>query len=275
MRPSPSGSGPAGGSTELESVHARPYPLQFDGSWSLNAEELEASSSPKTRAVLVVNPGNPTGAWLQEHELEALVAVCTRRQWALICDEVFSADSRGTGEQRVRSVAGRPLDCLTFALGGLSKSAALPQLKLGWLTVGGPKALRDESLARLELIADSYLSVNGPVQHALPEVLRAAPAMQQQLRERVERNRHALIAARPSSAPWSVLPSEGGWSALLRIPEQPDEESRCLELLARGVRVQPGFFYDFPRGSVLVLSLLVPTDRFDRALPLLVEALAH
>lgn len=260
--------------TGLEAVAARRYPLRYDGAWRLDVDQVEASASDQTRAVLVVNPGNPTGAFLKEDEWALLVALCARRGWALISDEVFSDFGRGGAEGRVRCVAGRPSPCLTFSLGGLSKAAALPQLKLGWLAAGGPAEPKREALERLELVADSYLSVNTPSQLALPKLLLLARGLQAQLRERVERNRAVLVAARPQHAPWSVLASEGGWSALVRIPERPGEEAVCLSLLERGVLVHPGHFYDFPAGAYLGVSLIVPPDDFARAVQALVDEFA-
>ncbi|MHB8877943.1 MAG: pyridoxal phosphate-dependent aminotransferase [Myxococcaceae bacterium] len=259
--------------TGLEAVEPRAYPLRFDGAWHLDAGEVAALVGERTRAVLVVNPGNPTGAFLKEGELAALNALCAARGLALICDEVFSDYGIGGSPERVRTVAGRKAPCLTFSLGGLSKAAGLPQLKLGWIALSGPAALKDEARARLELIADCYLSVNTPVQRALPQLLPLGRRVQAQLRERVVRNRAALLAARHGSAAWSVLPSEGGWSAVLRIGEQPGEQARCLSLLERGVLVHPGHFFDFPGGAWLVLSLIVPPGVFDRALGVLAPAL--
>jgi aspartate/methionine/tyrosine aminotransferase len=259
--------------TGLESVAARAYPLRYDGAWRLDVDQVDASASASTRAVLVVNPGNPTGAFLKEDEYSALVALCAKRGWALISDEVFCDYGTGSAEGRVRTVAGRPSPCLTFSLGGLSKAAALPQLKLGWIAVGGPLAQRREALERLELLADSYLSVNTPVQWALPKLLPLARGLQQQLLERVAQNRAVLLAARQADAPWSVLECEGGWSALVRIPEHPGEEAVCLSLLERGVLVHPGHFYDFPAGAYLGVSLIVPPADFARGVQGLVEEL--
>ena len=260
--------------TRLEGVEPRPYHLPRAHGFGLDVSEVDAARDARTRAVLVVNPGNPTGHSLREDELEALAGLCARAGLALVSDEVFSDFVWDEEPGRVATVAGRALPMPTFTLSGLSKVAGLPGLKLGWLHVGGPEAARDEALARLELVADTYLSVNTPVQQALPALLAHAPRFQQALLARVRENRRLLLQARPRDAHWDVVPAQGGWSAVLRIPLAPGEEATCLALLEAGVAVQPGYFYDFAGGAFLVLSLLPPTDTFAEALGPLVRVLA-
>ncbi len=261
--------------TRLEGVEPRPYRLPRAHGFGLDVSEVDAARDARTRAVLVVNPGNPTGHYLREDELEALAGLCARAGLALVSDEVFSDFAWDEEPGRVATVAGRALPMPTFALSGLSKVAGLPGLKLGWLHVGGPEAARDEALARLELVADTYLSVNTPVQQALPALLAHAPRFQQALLARVRENRRQLLHARPRDARWDVVPAHGGWSAVLRIPLAPGEEATCLALLEAGVAVQPGYFYDFAGGAFLVLSLLPPPDTFAQALGPLVRVLAE
>jgi alanine-synthesizing transaminase len=175
----------------------------------------------------------------------------------------------------VATVAGRALPALTFALSGLSKVAGLPGLKLGWMHVGGPASLRDEALARLEWLADTYLPVGTPVQLALPALLtQHVPRFQAAVLERVRGNRRRLFQARPADATWDVVPAHGGWSAVLRIPREPGEEATCLALLDAGVLVQPGFFYDFGGGAFLVLSLLPQPEVFAAAVDVLARVLS-
>lgn len=261
--------------TDLEAVTLRHYPLRFDGGWRLEVDQLEQVASERTRAVLVVSPGNPTGAFLKRDEWRSLQALCAARGWAVISDEVFSAYPIGTDPERVVTVAAEEGEALAFSLGGLSKLAALPQLKLGWLLATGPQALRAEAMARLEVVADSYLSVSAPVQRGLGRLLALSGELQRQVQQRVAENRAQLLAARPAEASWSVVPSEGGWSAILRVPRFPDEESLCLALLDRGVVVHPGFFFDFPSGSFLVLSLLPRPEEFARGVAVLADELAR
>nr|WP_242588989.1 pyridoxal phosphate-dependent aminotransferase [Corallococcus macrosporus] len=258
----------------LEGVHARSYRLPAVHGFGLDAGQVEAALDARTRAVLVVNPGNPTGHFLHEDELHALADVCARHGLALISDEVFSGFAWDTEAGRVTSVAGRALPCLTFSLSGLSKVAGLPGLKLAWLHVGGPAHARDEALARLEDVADAALSVGTPVQLALPALLAHAPRFQRVLLERVRGNRERLIRARPAGAAWDVVPAHGGWSAVLRIPHHPGEEATCLRLVEEGVRVQPGYFFDFSGGAYLVLSLLPTPEVFTAALEPLVRVLS-
>ncbi|WP_224370993.1 pyridoxal phosphate-dependent aminotransferase [Hyalangium versicolor] len=261
--------------TRLENVEVRPYRLPRAHGFGLDVEEVAAARDACSRAVLVVNPGNPTGHYLHEGELAALAKLCVDSGLALISDEVFSDFAWDTEPDRVARVAGRSLPMLTFSLSGLSKVAGLPGLKLGWTHVNGPSVARDEALARLEWVADTFLSVGTPVQQALPALLAHAPRFQAALLERVRDNRRRLVAARPSGATWDVVPAHGGWSAVLRIPREPGEEATCLALLDAGVAVQPGYFYDFAGGAFLVLSLLPPADVFEAALGPLVRELAR
>ncbi len=260
--------------SRLEGVALRPYRLPCAHGFGLDVGQVASARDERSRAVLVVNPGNPTGHFLHEGELAALADVCARTGMALVSDEVFS-DFAWDGEPgRVSTVGGRPWPMLTFALSGLSKVAGLPGLKLGWMHVGGPAEARDEALARLEWVADTFLSVNTPVQQALPALLAHAPRFQEALLARVKENRRQLLAARPEGASWDVVPAHGGWSTVLRIPREPGEEATCLALLAAGVAVQPGYFYDFSGGAFLVLSLLPPPEVFSAALAPLVGVLA-
>lgn len=259
--------------TRLEGVETRPYRLPRAHGFGLDVEAVAAAMNARTRAVLVVNPGNPTGHYLHEGELEALGTLCEREGLALVSDEVFSDFAWDEEPGRVASVAGRPLPMLTFSLSGLSKVAGLPGLKLGWMHVGGPAPHRDEALGRLELVADTYLSVNTPVQLALPGLLAHASRFRTELLARVRENRRLLREARPSNASWDVVPAHGGWSTVLRIPLEPGEEATCLALLDAGVAVQPGYFYDLTGGAFLVLSLLPRPEVFAAALEPLVRVL--
>lgn len=259
--------------TGLEGVHTRPYPLHFDGQWHLWPDDLRAAADERTRAVLVVNPGNPTGAFLKRDELDGISALCLERQWALVSDEVFADFFDVLPANAVRRAATGDARCLTFSLSGLSKAAALPGLKLGWMLVDGPAAERDEALARLELIADTYLSVNTPVQLAAGSLLALVPEVQARILARLRTNRAHLAAHHHADASWSLLPSEAGWSAILRIPARETEEEVCLRLLDRGVSVQPGYFFDFAAHRYLVISLLPDEQVFAEGVRRLTDVL--
>jgi len=245
----------------LESVEVHSYPLAWDGEWHLSPAALAEALTPQTRAIVAVHPNNPTGSYLKQQEVGPLLELCARRGLALVSDEVFADYAHGADPRRVPSLA-QDGPALVFALGGLSKSCGLPQLKLGWIAVCGPPALREEALARLEIVADTYLSVGSPVQHAAPSLLQRLPELQAPIAARVAANL-ALLRERLGGAPASLLAPEGGWSAVLQVPATLDEEERACRLLAsHGVLVHPGFFFDFERGAHLVLSLLPRPETF-------------
>jgi alanine-synthesizing transaminase len=247
--------------TRLELVEIRPYPLEYHGTWSIDIHAVEAAATARTRAILVVSPNNPTGSMLTRADLEALAGFCASRGLALVGDEVFCdypIDPR-------RDLA-RVLDqeeALTFSLGGLSKSAGLPQMKLGWMAAGGPPPLVDAALARLEIICDAFLSVSAPVQHAARALIEDGRAVRRLIIERVRRNLDILQALADGHPACSVLRVEGGWSAVVRVPATQPEESLVLDLLQQdGVLVHPGYFFDFPHEAFVVVSLLPDPESF-------------
>jgi alanine-synthesizing transaminase len=249
----------------LESVHLDHYPLAYDGEWHLSPDALEERITPRTRAVVVVHPNNPTGSFLKQHETTSLVDVCTRHGLAIVSDEVFADFSFAEDARRTGTLAGRS-DALTFALGGLSKSCALPQLKLGWIALGGEAALRQEARARLEIIADTYLSVATPVQQAAPEILARKAELQDPVRTRVAAN---LVRLRETLLPVgtaTLLRAEGGWSAVVQVPATRSEDDWVHSLLEeRGVLVHPGYFFELGREGFVVLSLLPEPRAFAAA----------
>lgn len=245
----------------LESVDVARYTLAWDGEWHVDLAALRAAVTARTRAVVVVNPNNPTGAFLKLEERRALEELCAERSLALVSDEVFADFAFAPDPRRAGSVA-HDGPALAFALGGLSKSCALPQLKLAWTAVSGPAPLVDEALARLEVIADSYLSVGTPVQVAAPELLARREELQAPILSRARANLDAL-RSRLSGTPATLLEPEGGWYAVLRVPATVSEDERVTRLLdERDVLVHPGYFFDFPHEAFLVLSLLTPEDVF-------------
>jgi alanine-synthesizing transaminase len=247
---------------QMESIHVKHYPLIYHDGWSIDAEALADAIGGRTRAVVLVNPNNPTGSFVKRCELDVLVPLCAEQGIALISDEVFADYAFGPDAERVPSLA-HVDETLTFCLSGLSKIAGLPQMKLGWIVIGGSAILRTQATERLELIADTYLSVGTPVQHALPTLLVAGENVRRQIAARVSENLRHLHAAIGDHSPAQILKVEGGWYATLRVPRTKNEEEWCLDLLENhDVLVQPGFFYDYESEAYLVLSLLTEVVTF-------------
>jgi aspartate/methionine/tyrosine aminotransferase len=246
--------------TRLDGVEARPYRLEYHGQWHLDLAGLDGDWHERTRALLAVSPNNPTGSVLSREELDGLSARCRARGAALVLDEVFADYPLCAGAV---PPAGPAEVALTFRLGGLSKSAGLPQVKLGWIAVEGPADLVREALDRLEVICDAYLSVSTPVQVAAPSLIEQGAATRQRILERVRANYAWLRESAARHPAVEVLRAAGGWSAVVRVPARGTEEEIVLALLDRdGVIVHPGFFFDFAGEAFLVISLLPPADRF-------------
>ena len=257
---------------DLESTTVEHYPVTYDGSWHLRLSDVAAAVTPRTRAVVVVAPNNPTGAYMKKDEWTPLAAFCASKGLAVISDEVF-ADYPLRGDARRMTTLAGDQGALTACLGGLSKSCALPQLKLGWMAIGGPPAQRDEALARLELVADTFLSVATPVQRAAPAILARASELRAPVAARTAANLATLREALAGS-PASVLDVEGGWSAVLQVPTTRTEEEWTLRLIERHhVLVHPGYFFDFAREAFLVVSLLPRPDVFSAAVGRLCRAI--
>ena len=249
--------------TRLECVRTAAYDLEYHGRWGIDFETVAAAPA-ETRAILVVSPNNPTGSYLAAGELERLLAVCRERRWALIADEVF-VDYPLDVRSPLTDVAARA-DVLTFTLGGLSKSIGMPQLKLGWIMAGGESSIRDAALARLEFIADTYLSVGTPVQVALPSLLVSGAEIRAAIQDRSRRNLQHVRDAVGRHPACELLLTEGGWSAVVRVPAIRSEERLVLDLLERErVLVHPGYFFDFPNEAYVVVSLLPREDVFAEA----------
>jgi alanine-synthesizing transaminase len=249
----------------LESVHVRQYPLRYDGAWHIDFAALESAITDRTRALVIVNPNNPTGSYLKPDESDRLQSICASRNIAILIDEVFF-DYGFIQPPRSSSTP----QALTFRMSGLSKSSGLPQLKLGWIIAEGPG--REAALERLELIADTYLSVSTPVQLALPRLLAAGDVIRDQIRERTRTNLATLRSLTANTA-CQVLNLEGGWSAILQVPRTRTEESWALTLLAdHNILIQPGFFFDFESEAFLVLSLLTRPEVFRSGADLLIRA---
>lgn len=244
----------------IQDVQLKYYDLFYDHGWHIDVGGLGKSITPQTRAVLVVNPNNPTGSFLHRTELEQLTSVCRERDLALISDEVFLDYEVETAAET--SVA-FSTECLSFTLSGISKISCLPQMKLAWIVASGPGQGAAEARQRLEIIADTYLSVNAPIQHALPNLLAQRTTVQPQLVSRARNNLQLLDAQLRSTASIQRLKVEGGWYAVLRVPATRSDEELAIELIERaGVVVHPGHFYDFPQDGFIVISLITPEDEF-------------
>ncbi len=252
---------------QLEGVRLARYPLRYDGTWHVDLPALRGAVTGRTRAVVTVSPSNPAGAVLSRSELADVEDLCAARGLALIGDEVF-ADT-APGAPSVAAVR----RCLAFQLAGLSKTCGLPQLKAAWIAVAGPGAAVRDALERLEMIADAFLSISGPAQHALERLLPDRERFLAPLRARLAANEATLRGVAVPPAPFDVLRRDGGWSAVLRVGQVVDEEALCLRLLDEGVVVQPGFFYDFERSGHVVVSLLPEPDVLERGIAIVARVL--
>jgi aspartate/methionine/tyrosine aminotransferase len=249
---------------DLDDVRLRPYPLFYDHGWWIDFAELERAITPRTRAVIVVHPNNPTGHWTGVDERERLEALCARHGLALIVDEVFlDYPLRESGSESSFACGTHP--ALTFVLSGLSKIAGLPQMKAAWIATLGPEPAIAEALGRLEIVADTFLSMNAPVQLAMPSWLAGAGVMQEQIRERARGNLATLRRlAEEAPGRLQVLEVDAGWSAVLSLPGCVGEVD-CAERLVRerGVVMHPGGFYGMVERNRVVVSLIGPNAEFE------------
>jgi alanine-synthesizing transaminase len=249
----------------IQDVKLHPFPLVYDHGWQIDFGELEKGIGAWTRAILLVHPNNPTGNFVSLAEAEQLNALCAQHNLALVVDEVF-LDYRLTSGQQRRALHGtfahNPA-ALTFVLSGLSKISALPQMKVGWVAASGPENLVRDAVARLEVVADTYLSLSAPIQHAVPALLAQRKELQPQLISRIESNLRVLDAQLAKQHLASRLELEGGWYAVLRVPALQRDEDLVIDLLDRcSVAVHPGHFYEFSGEGFLVLSLLTRPNEF-------------
>jgi alanine-synthesizing transaminase len=248
---------------DVNDVKLTHYPLFYDHGWHIDMHALKEAITPRTRGIIVVHPNNPTGHFTRQEEVAQLNQICTANQMAIIADEVFLDFSLGAAQKSFVANTG----ALTFTMSGISKISGLPQMKFAWLAVSGPEAEKREALARLEMIADTYLSLNAPIQLAAPVLLRQRKQFQQQLMVRVQANLAELDAQLAGNQYLSRLAVEGGWYAVLRIPATRPDEELAIELLqTHDVYLHPGHFYDFPGDGYLVLSLIAPEEDFKEGL---------
>ncbi|MBZ5722236.1 MAG: pyridoxal phosphate-dependent aminotransferase [Acidobacteriia bacterium] len=245
---------------DLQDVKLVPYPLLYDHGWQIDFPSLYKAVSHRTRAVVVVHPNNPTGSYVSDAERSALNAFCAEYGLALMVDEVF-LDYPHDGAARATFAVNA--EALTFTLSGLSKISGLPQMKLAWVTTSGPKDKVSAALERLEVIADTYLSMNAPVQLAAPVLLEQRRQIQPLLLDRLRANLEELDRQLGKQKACERLDVEGGWYAVLRVPVTQSDEDLTIEILRKvSVLVHPGHFYDFPTDGYLIVSLITPPEQF-------------
>jgi aspartate/methionine/tyrosine aminotransferase len=272
---------------DLQDVKLVPYPLIYDHGWQIDFHSIEQTVTARTRGIVLVHPNNPTGSYVKVGEIEMLNSICRKQGLALIVDEVFldykidyvgtaapscpvarsSTTSRAmNSESEVYGSFARNQDVLTFTLSGLSKISALPQMKVAWIVTSGPPDQVSQAMERLEVIADTYLSMNAPVQCAVPTLLGQRQKIQAQLLEGVNLNLLELDRQLASQKACNRLQVEGGWYAVLRVPVTRSDEDLAIELVREhSVLVHPGHFYDFPSDGYLIMSLIGPRDEFRTA----------
>jgi aspartate/methionine/tyrosine aminotransferase len=252
----------------LDDVKLKPAPLVYDHGWQIDAEGIRRAVTPQSRAIVLVHPNNPTGHFTKPWEAEELAKLCREFNLALIVDEVFlDYGFNGAGKSFVKGLEGVPV----FVVSGLSKIAGLPQMKAAWIVTTGPQAA--EALDRLEVIADTFLSMNAPVQHALPAWLEGRESIQRQIRDRVAANLTELDRQLARLPEVNRLEVEGGWYAVLRIPALRPDEQTVLTLIKRGVWLHPGYFFGMAESGWLVVSLLAAEAEFSRGVAGLVDYL--
>ena len=251
---------------EIQDVKLFPYELVYDHGWQIEvtslfaAVERASAAGARPRAILVVHPNNPTGSFIQPREQQLLGDVCAEHDMAIIADEVFLDYS--LQPQPALTFAAND-DALTFTLSGLSKISGLPQMKVAWIAVSGPTTLKRDALARLEVIADTYLSMNAPIQVAVPAMLDERKSIQRQLLDRARTNLHELDSQLAGQNLCQRLQVDGGWYAILRVPARGSDEELAIAILEeKNVLVQPGHFYDFGSDGYLVISLITPSQEF-------------
>ena len=245
---------------DLQDVKLVSYPLLYDHGWQIDFSSLYGSVTPRTRAVVVVHPNNPTGSFVSEPEREVLNKFCREYNLALIVDEVFLDYAHDGG---LRPTFAAHNEVLTFTLSGLSKISALPQMKVAWLATSGPAAEVDQAMGRLEVIADTYLSMNAPLQLATPTLLEQRKTIQPLILDRLRTNLEELDRRLGKQGACQRLAVEGGWYAVLRVPVTRTDEELAVELLQEcSVAVHPGHFYDFAGEGYLVFSLITPPGQF-------------
>ena len=250
---------------QLNDVALRHYCLVYDGEWHIDFESLQSTFTDRTRAIVLVHPNNPTGSYLKQNEFDRVCAFAAEHQCAIIADEVFGPYNFSSDTNRANILTSNT-PILIFSLNGISKLLGLPQFKLSWIVVHDNSQQTDEVLSRLDIIADTFLSVNTPAQVALPKLLEQSTFIGEQIRMRVHSNFHLLQNIFTDSSA-SVFHAEGGWYAILQLPQFHNDDEWAIELLhQQNILVHPGHFFDMKQKSCIVLSLLPPSELFADAL---------
>jgi alanine-synthesizing transaminase len=258
---------------DIQDVATVRYPLIYDYGWQIDFHALQRAITPRTRAIIVVNPNNPTGHFCKPDDIHRLNQICLESELALIADEVFLDFSVGKGMAPSLALNNK---ALTFTMSGLSKISGLPQMKVAWLIATGPDPLKQKAVARLEMIADTYLSMNTPMQLALPVLLELRHNFQRQCIERTRNNLAQLDKLLGTQKLCTRLKLEGGWYAILKVPVTESDDNLALELLTtQGLYVHPGHFYDFPTEGYLVVSLITPELPFAAGIGILVASIGE
>jgi alanine-synthesizing transaminase len=257
---------------DLEDVKLVPYPLLYDAGWQIDFPSLYKAVNHRTRGVVVVHPNNPTGSYASSAEIDGLNRFCAEYKLSLIVDEVF-LDYAHDGAGRSSFVSNE--NVLTFTLSGVSKISGLPQMKVAWAAASGPEEIKREALARLEVIADTYLSMNSPTQLATPVLLEQRKNLQPLLLDRIRSNVREMDRQLARQKACERLRVDGGWYVILRVPALQSDEELAIDLLRKvSVVVHPGHFYDFPKDGYLVLSLITPTEIFKEGVSRILRVLA-
>ncbi|MDI6778797.1 MAG: pyridoxal phosphate-dependent aminotransferase [Bacteroidota bacterium] len=256
---------------QINDVDIKYYHILYDGEWHIDFESIKKNISKNTKAILLIHPNNPTGSYIKKEEYKTFVEICASHNLALIADEVFLDYSFYEDDSRVNSFADKK-DVLTFSVSGISKILGLPQMKLAWIVVSGEEEVWREASSRLEVITDSYLSVSTPIQNAAQSWFDLREKLNREIRDRVKINFEFLIDRTRNGSPVKVLNVEGGWNAILKIPQtKSDEEWVEYFLTNHGVVVQPGYFYDFDRDGFIVVSLLTDSKLFQKEIDIIVK----
>jgi alanine-synthesizing transaminase len=247
---------------QLNDIRLRYYRLAYDGEWHIDFASLQEQLTDRTRAIILVHPNNPTGSYLKQSEFDRICSLASENHFSLIADEVFGS-YKISPDAHYANILISQSSALLFSLNGISKLLGLPQLKLSWIVVDGNLQQRDEALNRLDIIADTFLSVNTPVQVALPKLLRSSSDIINQIRLRIQTN-YQLLQSIVANSSTSVLRVEGGWYVILQLPQKYSDDHWAEDILTHeNILVQPGHFFDMEQKSCIVVSLLPISRLFE------------